>query len=106
MLVNLREEDKKLRDLCTKLSTSRSEKLSSFIKRVFVCGEKNLNRQYEETTSHKIVSDEIESLELNVYDITSPMIEGAGFPRQKKPKKTDADSIMDPYNGGPPGIWG
>ena len=106
MLINMREEDEKLKDLCTKLSALRSEKLSSFIKRVFVCGEKDLNRQYEETTSHEIVSDEIESLEMKVSDITSPMMEEAGFPRQKKPKKPDADTIMDPYNGGPPGIWG
>ena len=71
-----------------------------------MCGEKNLNRQYEETTSHEIVSDEIESLQMNVSDIKSPMMEEAGFQRQNKPKKTDSDTIMDPYNGGPPGIWG
>ena len=69
MLVNMRKEDEKLRDLCTKLSTSRSEKLSSFIKRVFVCGERKVNQRNEEI-SNKMETDEIESLTLIVSDLS------------------------------------
>ena len=69
MLVNMRKEDEKLQDLCTKLSASRSEKLSSFIKRVFVCGEKNLNQRNEEI-SNKMETDEIKSLALIVSDLS------------------------------------
>ena len=69
MLVNMRKEDEKLQDLCTKLSASRNGKLSSFIKRIFVCGENDLNRRNEEM-SNKMETHEIESLALIVSDLS------------------------------------